>query len=78
MYKAIKTFFVIPLIVRSCLEQSAGHPLMEWLLEAVSQEHSVDPGFLMEALGMGHLLGTAWPHLNWPPGLRVTTVTVSR
>ena len=68
----------MPLIVRILWEQSAGHPLMEWLLEAVSQEHSVDPGFLMEALGMGHLLGTAWPHLNWPLGIHVTTVTVSR
>ena len=51
---------------------------MEWPLEAVSLEPSVDPGFLMEDPGMGHLLGTAWLRLNWPLGLHVTTVTVLR
>jgi len=41
-------------------EENAGHPPMEWLLEAVSQGHNVDPGCLMEDPGMDHLLGTAW------------------
>ena len=44
----------------------------------VSQEHSVDPGCLMEDPGMGHLPGTAWPRLNWPQELPVTTVMLSR
>ena len=65
------------LLVRSHLEESVGHLPMEWLLEAVHQAHSVDPGFLMEDPGMDHLPGTALPHPNWPQGLHVTTVTVS-
>ena len=68
----------MPLIVRLLLEENAGHPPMEWHLEAVSPEPSVDPGFLMEDPGMGHLLGTAWLRLNLLLGIRVTTVTVSR
>ena len=63
---------------RLSLEESVGHLPMECALEAVHQVHSVDPGFLMEDPGMDHLPGTALPHPNWPQGLHVTTVTVSR
>jgi len=52
--------------VRSHLEESVGHLLMELPLEAVHLAHSVDPGCLMEAPGMAALPGTAWLCLNWP------------
>ena len=64
----------MPLIVRLPWEENAGHPPMEWLLEAVSPEHSVDPGFLMEDPGMGHPLGTAWLSQSYLKEPTVTTV----
>jgi len=64
--------------VRSHLGESVGHLPMEWLLEAVLQAHSVDPGSLMEDPGMDHLLGIVWLCLNWPLELPVTTATVLR
>ena len=63
---------------RLSLEESVGHLPMECALEAVHRAHSVDPGCLMEDPGMDHQPGTALPHPNWPQGLHVTTVTVSR
>ena len=66
------------LVKRLSLGESVGHLPMECALEAVHQGHSVDPGCLMEDPGMDHLPGTALPHPNWPQGLHVTTVTVSR
>merc|ERR1712184_136174 len=57
---------------------SAGHQLMVWPMEDVPRAPSVDPGCLMEAPGTGPPPGTAWPHPDWPPGLPVTTATLSR
>ena len=58
---------------RSALEESVGHLLMGWQLEAASQEHSVGHGCLMEAPGMEHQPGTAWQCLDWPLEQPVTT-----
>lgn len=63
---------------RSLLGASAGPLLMEWLQVGVSQAHSADPGCLMEEPGTEPLPGTAWPRLNWPQELHVTTVMLSR
>jgi len=63
---------------RSLWEESAGLLPMVWPLEDVRQEHSVDPGFPMEEPGMGRLPGTVLLCLNWPLGLHVTTVMLSR
>ena len=54
---------------------SVGHSPEEW--SPVNRELSVAPGCPMEDPGMGHPPGTAWLGLNWPKGLRVTTVTLS-
>ena len=53
-------------IVRLLWEESAGLLPMVWPPEDVRQEHSADPGCLMEELGMGHLPGTASLFQSWP------------
>ena len=53
--------------------ESAGLLPMVWPLEDVRQEHSADPGCLMEDPGMGHLPGTAWHSQSWPLELPATT-----
>jgi len=62
------------LLARSHLGESVGHLLMEWLLEAVHQAHSVDPGCLMEDPGMDHLPGIVWQSQSFLLELPVTTV----
>jgi len=62
------------LLARSHLEESVGHLLMEWLLEAVHQAHNVDPGCLMEDPGMDHLPGTVWQSQSFLLEPPVTTV----
>ena len=62
------------LLVRSHLEESVGHLPMEWLLEAVHQAHSVDPGFLMEDPGMDHQPGIVWQFQSFLQEPPVTTV----
>lgn len=61
-------------LARSQSEESVGHPLMEWPLEAVHQAHSADPGFPMEGPGMEHPPGTVWQSQSFLLELLVTTV----
>ena len=58
---------------RSVLEGSAGPNPMVRQKEDAPQGPHVHLGCLKEAPGIEAHLGTAWPSLNWPPELPVTT-----